>query len=123
MATTAVPTKAEPAMPSKSVPAERPKAVANVRRMVVEVVEVMEMIIVIDHGRAIDVGGTFIGKTVATLVGVSEVRTVGVIVSWSRVRGLCRASGNCEPHTQYKRTYEGFAADHGRLPGPMPFQR
>jgi hypothetical protein len=123
MATSAVPTKAEPAMPCKSVPAERPKAVANVRRMVVEVAEAIKMIIVIDHGRAIEVRWTFIAETVATLGGVSGVRVVGVIVSWGGVRSLCRTSGSCERCTQYKRPDEGFTADHGRLRGPMPFQR
>jgi len=36
----------------------------------VEVVEAIKMIIVIDHGRAIEVRWTFIAETVATLGGV-----------------------------------------------------
>jgi hypothetical protein len=92
MATTAVPTKAEVAMPSKSVPAERPKATANMRRTVVEVVEVVK---VKDRGRAIDIGWTFIAEVVSTLVRISEIVVVGVIASCGGVRSLCRAPGNC----------------------------
>jgi hypothetical protein len=41
-------------------PAERTKAVANVHRMLVEVIEVMEIAVAIDDGWTVDVGRTSI---------------------------------------------------------------
>jgi hypothetical protein len=54
-------TEPKPAMAGKSMPGERTKAVDNVRRMVVEVIEVLEITVAKDDGWTIDVGRTFIG--------------------------------------------------------------
>jgi hypothetical protein len=126
MAATAMPAKAVRPMPSKSVVDERPKAVANVRLMVVEVAELMEvikMIKVIENGGVIDVGRTFITETVVALVWVSEIGRVRVMVGWGGVRSLCATRGNYERRTQYERCDKSFVTDHDRLCGPMPVQR
>jgi hypothetical protein len=48
-------------MPSEPMSTERTKAVDNLHRMVVEVIEVMEIAGAKDDGWTVDVGRTFIG--------------------------------------------------------------
>jgi hypothetical protein len=61
MSTEPKPAMAGKSMPGEPMPAERTKAVDNVRRMVVEVIEVLEITVAKDDGWTIDVGRTFIG--------------------------------------------------------------